>query len=148
MSADFDLSIDRTSLSLSALVLHGDRQDGWCLMPGWQVPALVPNNAYASSPNTHGAVATHATWQLGFMSGDVVLSGADNPADRANAIAELRAALSRLSFTITQDWGGQTETWTTQGYSTITPSPLSYVSVTRDEPVYSLSIPVYPLAVP
>ena len=148
MSDSFDISLDRTSLSLAALVLHGDRQDGWCLMPGWQIPGLVPNNAYASSPNTHGAVATHATWQLGFMSGDVVLVGAANATDRANQVAELRVALSRLSFPLTQDWGSHSEEWTTQGFSTITPSPLTYISVSRDEPVYSLTIPVYPLAVP
>ena len=140
----FDISLDRTSLSLAALVLHGERQDGWCLMPGRQMPAQVPQTLYASSPLTDGATATHSTWQLAFMSGDVVLSGAASSAARADAIAELRAALSRLSFSLTATWGGVPEEWVTEGRCTMTPSPLTYLSVTREEPIYSLNLPVRP----
>jgi hypothetical protein len=145
--SNFDLSIDRSDMEgdLDPLVLHGDRQPGWCLMPGWQMPGEDVNIAWATSPTTEGAVATHATTQQAIMSGDVLWEAdeGDGPTERAAAVAELKAALRRLSYTVTSDWNGVDDDWLCNRAS-IVPSPLDYLSVDRDMPIYSLTIPCYP----
>ena len=143
--ATFSLSIDRTSLSLPPLVLHGDRQAGWCLMPGWQMPGQQARIAYAASPYLHGDVATDWTWQQGVMSGDV-LPVAEDRADLDAIVSELRTALGRLSYDVTVEWNGVSETWRCDPGS-MSPSSLTWISIGRNEPVYSLSIPCYPLGV-
>jgi hypothetical protein len=42
-------------------------------------------------------------------------------------------------------WNSHDEDWVTEGAASITPSPLTWLSVSRDEPVFSISIPVRPL---
>jgi hypothetical protein len=140
----FTVSIDRTDLSLSALVIQGNtRQAGWNAMPGWQIPDFMPVVETASSPYLHGSVATGWRYQDGILSGDVFPVVADAAA-LATAVAEMRAALGRLSYTVTTNVNGDVSVWSAQPGS-MTRSPLDAIKVGRNEPVWSLTIPVYPI---
>jgi alpha-D-ribose 1-methylphosphonate 5-phosphate C-P lyase len=139
--SEFTLSIDRSDMAgdLDPLVIHGTRETGWCVMPGWQLPGEDVNVTHATSPVTDGGVATHATAAVAIMSGDVLLN-VDDAADRTAAVAELKAALRRLAYTVTVTWNGVDEDWLCNRAS-IVPSPLDYISVDRDMPIYTLTIP-------
>jgi hypothetical protein len=141
----FTASIDRSSLSLDPLVLNAGFEGVWGVLPGWQMPGRQARVTYASSPYLHGDVATHWTWQHGMMSGDVTPQ-VDTPADMHAAVDALVAAIGRLSYEVTTTWNGVPTVWRCDPGS-LTPSAVDYVELRDNQPVYSLSIPCYPLPV-
>lgn len=143
---NFDITIDRTGMDPSTgLVLSGVRQAGWCLMPGWQLPAQIAQTRYVTSDVLHGDTPVSSTWLHTAMSGDVLLE-AEDAGERAAAIAELQEALGRVTFAATVNWNGDESVWRCDRGS-MTPSAMDYLSVAREQPVYTLTIPCYPLPI-
>ena len=146
MTVEFTLSIDRTSLSLTPLVLSGvDDASVWGVLAGWQMPGKDAVVIRASSPLTHGSTPTHWKWQDAVMSGEVAAQAASTGA-LAAAIADLEAAIGRLEYDVevTRNgvpWG----TWRC-GPGSLTPSPLDYVNLRDDQQAFSLTIPCFPVA--
>lgn len=140
--SDFDIIIGRPSLSLPDLVLHGDRQPGWCLMPNFTPPlSLLSESQTAGATWLNGAPVISATFADPVMSGDI-LPEADDTADLAALIAEMRAAISPLSFPVQVVWKGFEFPIQTGRRGSLTISPIDWrLHVETDAPVFSLSIP-------
>lgn len=140
------ITIDRTSLSLTPLVLSGS-DDGttWGILPGFQMPGQIPRTIYADSPFLHGSVAVSSTWQQAFLAFDACPEVADATGLTA-ATAELRAALGQLAYTATVALNGAESTWECDPGS-LTPAPVDRPEIVANRPVYAVSIPCYPLPV-
>lgn len=142
---DLTISIDQTDLSLDPLVLSGVTDaNTWGILPGFTMPGLVARNVEAESPFLHGSVVVRSTWQKAFFNLDVfprVTTGAE----LATAYGELVAASGQFSYDATVTLNGVASVWRCDCAS-ISPSPLDYPELVTNAPVYSLSIPVYPIA--
>lgn len=138
-------SIARTSLSLSPLVLSAnDDSNTWGILPGYTPPGRIARVRYASSNFTHGDVAVGSTWQQAVHSFDVSPTVA-SAAGLAAAVAELQAALGQFTYLTTVTRNGVAEVWTCDTGS-LSPAPLDVNEVDHHQPVYSVTIPCYPVA--
>jgi hypothetical protein len=138
------ISLDRTSLSLSPLVLSGVTDTNvWGILPGFQLPGQVPRVTYAESPFVHGAVAVGSTYQQAVLGFSVFPRVADAAA-LSTAVAGLRAALGQFAYTATVAWNGDTSTWECDPGS-LTPQPVDLPELRANAPVYEVSIPCYPI---
>ena len=138
------ISVDRTSLSLGPLVFSAnDDANVWGIMPGYQQPGLVPETRVASSPLTHGEVATRFKWQQALHQFDAFPNVASAAALTA-AKAEVRAALGRLSYSVTVTENGQATIWDCQPGSFM-PSPIDYPELDALHPAFAITIPCHPI---
>jgi hypothetical protein len=112
-------------------------------MPDWQLPGLDPETVTAGSNWLHGTPAVSFTWRDGVFSGSV-FPVADDATDLADLVAQMRAALGRLSFPLVTVWGSVSQTWTARPGGLV-PSPVRAYHVKLDRPVYSLTIPCHPI---
>ena len=143
--ATLSISIDRTSLGLGPLVFSGnDDANVWGILPGYQQPGLEPETRVATSPFTHGEVATRFKWRQAMHQFDAFPSVA-SAAAMTTAENEVRAALGRLSYTVTVNNNGQVTTWDAQPGSFV-PSPIDWPELDGLYPAYSITIPCYPIA--
>ena len=140
------VSVDRTDLSLSPLVFSAS-DDGtpWGILPGYQMPGLVPQVRTAASDFTHGEVATSWKWTQARIAFDAFPDAASGAALLA-AVDEVRAALGRLSYSVTTTWNGSALTWAAMP-GACEPSGVDAPELDANQPVYSITIPVYPVGV-
>lgn len=138
------VSIDRTDLSLSPLVFSAV-EDGttWGILPGYQMPGLVPQVRTATSNFVHGEVATGWTWTQARITFDAA-PDVESAAALLAAVDEVRAALGRLSYSVTTTWNGAAQTWTAMP-GACQPSTIDAPELDANQPVYSITIPVYPV---
>ena len=72
MATTFDVTIDRTSLTLDPLELHGTaEQAGWCLMPDVQIPGAEAEIRTVGSDWLDGTPAASFTYRDGIFSASV-----------------------------------------------------------------------------
>lgn len=143
------VTIDRTSLSKAALVISG-ANDGTTLgLTACQPPSKVARITYAPDhPDMDGSVALSATWQQALLGFNVVTDQAPDEATVAAQIAELTEALSQFGYLVTTQVGNApAEVWSAQrGSIALASSDGRAFSDLRDHnPVYSVTIPVYPI---
>lgn len=140
------ISIDRTSLSLSALVFSGSL-DGTVLgIVNYQPPAFQMRVNYApDSADVHGSEALSASYQQALLSFDWMRDASTTETQVQAAREEVRAALAQFSFTVTtQVSGAPAEVWSASPGS-LTPPARTYMDLTHLTPVFGVSIPVYPI---
>jgi hypothetical protein len=129
---------------IGSLTLHGDRQPGLCLMPNFTLPSQVPAMTFADSDSLDGEVPTSDRLTNSSFSGDVLPVAADL-ADLRSLVADLRAAISPRTFTVSVPWLDETYTCYRGSLSI---SPITWLTVARNEPVFSLTIPCHPVPTP
>jgi hypothetical protein len=141
------ITVDRTSLSLSALVFSASLDANALGIVGYQPPALQQRIAYApDSVNIHGSEAIAASYQQAVLGWDWIRDGATE-AQVQTSFDEVADALAQFSFTITTQVSGATaQVWSADPGS-MTPAARSYVDLVNPGiQVFSASVPVYPIA--
>lgn len=142
------VSIDRTSLGLSALVFSG-ADDGtlWGIVgDSFQSPSKHARVTYASdSPWVHGSVATGWSWQQGLLSFDAT-PAVSSEADLKAAVAEVETALARLAYEATSTPNGVPDVWRCDPGSIVLSGGRSFVDLRDFDPVYTVTIPCYPVS--
>jgi hypothetical protein len=149
MTSALQVSIDRTSLSLATLVLPGSRDGSGMHLVAYSPPALQARTAYMpDAPGIHGSEAVSWSWQQALLSFNVKMTAATETALRANYLA-LVAAISQFpSFTVTTILSGAAaEVWTANPGSIqlVDPAGRTPGDVHNLNPVYAVTIPVYPI---
>lgn len=105
------LSIDRTALSLAALVIADDPSTGlWIAEDGFGRPGRLWRRTSVSSPFIHGSVQTRATLEQASIPVTIYAQGATTAALRTK-MAELDDALSQWIYDVTITEDGQATTF-------------------------------------
>lgn len=135
------ISITRGDSSL----LEFSDTDGpaWGILPGFLVPAAIPNVAYASSPFHHGATAVQWSYQQAFLQFDANVI-VDSASDLTDAMNDVKAQLGRLDYTTTVDWNGEVTVWSCNP-GTFQPAALGLYEASENRPTFSITIPCYPI---
>jgi hypothetical protein len=140
------ITIDRTSLGLTPLVLSG-ASDGVALgIVSYQEPADIPRYLWApDSVNVEGSELISASSEQANLGFDWVSDAAANEAAVASAKAEVLAAVRQFSFQVTtQVSDAPAEVWAANRGAQ-TPSPRTYEDLANHNPVFAVTIPVYPI---
>lgn len=146
------ISIDRTGMvgDPEPLVLLGHKgsSDTVLGITGYRDPAKQVRVAYAPpSRFAHGEVPLGWSWQQSQLLFDVVPFGATETTGKA-AIAELEAAITRLSFEVTVTVNGApAETWTCTAGEVVPVRERSFVDLRYSNPAWSVSLPCHPVPV-
>lgn len=140
------ISIDRTSLSLSPLVLSASLGTTLGIV-GYQAPALAWRLGYLpDSDDVHGSELQSAAYQQAILGFDWVRDGGATETQVAASYAEVAAAIGQFSYTVTtQVSGAPAQVWSADPGS-MPASPRSYPDLVNRNPVYAVTIPVYPIA--
>jgi hypothetical protein len=141
------ISIDRTSLSLSPLAFSG-ANDGTTLgVVSYQPPALQWRVTYMpDSIDSHGSEAVGAAYQQALLSFDWVRDGGATETQVKASFDEVVAALGQFSYTVTtQVSGAPAQVWAADP-GALAPSPRTYADLANRTPVFTVTIPVYPIA--
>jgi hypothetical protein len=142
------ISIDRTSMTLSALVLTGHVDVSRVLsVSDYQEPAMQPRIQYApSSDDVSGEMPLGWVWQDSILGFNVFSDASATEADMRSKIAELTAAVARLSYETTVTVSdADPEVWTCRPGSVTPVGGRSLVDMRLHNPVWSVAIPVYPI---
>lgn len=145
--ATASLAIDRTSMSLSALVFSGSSGSTFGLMD-LSEPTMLARTEYASAARfIEGAVAVASTWDLTAIGAVVEIDAASDAAFKT-AYLEVVAALKRLSYNVTITKNGTASVYQSQGRGTLSPAKnLDKLDLDRKAQLYNLTIPVHPVPV-
>lgn len=141
------LSIDRTGLSLSALVFDGADTGTTHVLVEMNEPARVNRTSYASAGRfMHGLVPVASTWEHTTLAATVRLEAA-SAAALETAKDALVAALGQFSFTVTTTVNGVANVWQAErGSMVLAGDSLEYENLRRDVERYRITIPVHPVA--
>jgi hypothetical protein len=139
------VSIDRTSLSLSPLVFSATADANPLGLAAYTPPARQARVIYApDSINIHGSEALGMSWQQALLNFDWFRESTTEAQLQA-AYAEVVAAVEQFSYLVTtQVSDAPAEVWRADPGS-VTPSQRDYADLANLSPVYSVSIPVYPI---
>lgn len=148
MTVALTITIDRTGLSLSPLVLSGVDDDHDYGITAYQPPALQARVGYMpDSGDIDGSEAISSSWQQSLLGFSFVPDHADDETDVQASYAEVAAAVGQFSFTVTtQVSGAPAQVWSAdRGSIALAAGSRSYLDLTAVPPVYSITIPVYPV---
>lgn len=151
MTSALSISIDRSGMpgSLSPLVLHGSVDSSVRRIVAYSPPAKQARIKWGpDSDDVEGSEALAATWQQALMGFKVKMVAATETLLQAGVV-ELEAALAQFAFTVTtQLSGAPAQVWAANRGSIQladsdgrTPSDVHNLN-----PVYAVTIPVYPIA--
>lgn len=141
------ISIDRTSLTLPALVLLGHGTAPGLAVEGYTEPTLRPRVAYAADSDwVDGSMPLSMSWQESLIGFSVFADAAASEAQARGWIAELVRALGRLRYLVTITVNNApAETWTCAPGS-VTPTGSRTSANMRDyDQVWEVSIPCQPI---
>lgn len=141
------ISIDRTSLSLSPLILTGhDDPTRVMSVADYMEPALQARINYAPTGDGHGDMPLGWSWQESLLNFSVFLENAASESAARAAVATVVAAVSRLSYTATVTVNGASpETWTCRPGSVVPAGDRTTSDLRTHANVWAVSIPVYPV---
>lgn len=143
------LTIDRSSLSLSPLVMSATRSDATDLgVVSWREPAMQSRLILApESRLIAGDQMIGSTLQQTLLSFQVMPLDAASESEVRTVIEALMTAVCRQpSFTVTDAISGAPDrTWSCNPGSVIPDSDRSLVDLKHLVPVWSVSIPAYPI---
>ena len=140
------VTIDRTSLSLPPLVLSGTRDSNALAIVSYQAPSTLARVGYMpDSADTHGSEAISFAYQQAILGFDWVRDGGSTETQVQASRNEVAAALAQFSYSVTtQISGAPAEAWTADPGSQV-PSARTYADLMNRNPVYAVTIPVYPI---
>jgi hypothetical protein len=143
----FDISIDRTSLSLAPLEMSGNDGATTALkVTTYRAPAMQARVKYApSSEYVHGDVPLAWSWQQAILTFDVTTRGAATEAAAKAAVAELVEAVARLSYTVTVTEDGVVEAWACDPGTVAPRDDRNRVDLEYHSTVWTVSIPCHPI---
>lgn len=141
------ITISRTSLSLSPLVLSGTYDSNALGVTNYQPPAEVPRYGWApDSADVNGSELISVALEQANLSFDVVTDQATTATVSQSLRDQVRAAVGQFSFTVTtQVDGAPAEVWSASR-GQFSPAPRTYEDMANHNPTYSVTIPVYPIA--
>lgn len=141
------ISIDRTSMSLSPLLLTGHDNPARLLsVSGYREPAMQARINYAPTGDSHGDIPLGWSYQQSLIGFNVFDELGDTEADARAAIAELSAALGRLTYTVTITVGdADPETWTCNPGSIAPADDRTTTDLQTHANVWAVTIPAYPI---
>lgn len=148
MAALGSVSIDRTSLSLSALVIDTDGFDTYYVDAAGlgRVGRTWRETTATSSPFVHGVLVTGSVLDDAVLPLVVRVQAASSSA-LDTAVTALEDALAQFSYPVTVVVDGVTKVWTARP-ATIqsTDALIDFARVTNHFEDLSISIPVYPVS--
>lgn len=145
--SELTISIDRTSLTLDPLVLTGHLEPTRFLsVSDYQEPAIQPRINYAPEGDTHGSLPLSWSYQESILGFNAFYEGGASETEMRSRIAELTAALGRLSYETTVTVSdADPEVWTCRPGSITPVGGRTRSDMRFFNPVWSVAIPVYPI---
>lgn len=143
------ISIDRTSLSLSALVLSGAVDANDYGITSYSPPGLQQRRKQMpDADSVHGSEITGTAYQQAILGFSWVPDQATDETDVQAAYLEVAAAIGQFEFTVTTQVGGApAQVWSANaGDIDLAGGSRTYTDLEHSNPVYSVTIPVYPIA--
>lgn len=130
------------------LVLSGTPNVGDLGVTRYSPPALQSRLVYMpDSASVDGSEATAASWQQALLTFDWVPDTATDEGDVAASYADVVAAIAQFEFTVTtQVSDAAAEVWSAnRGSIVLAGGSRDYTSLVNKNPVYTVTIPVYPI---
>lgn len=146
--ATITISIDRTALSLSPLVMDGNADGTSGLaVANYTDPALQARIQYApSSLEQHGDLALGWTWQQTILGFDVFPDDQASEAAAQALVDELRDAITQaLEFDVTVTKGGSVEVWTCNPGSLVPVGGRTVANLEEHDAVWTVTLPCFPV---
>lgn len=144
--AEVLVSIDRTSLTLPALVLSGGFSAASWGITEFTPPGLIMRTTRAPSPFIDGDGPVIAASAQEAMLGISAFPLVSTEADRQAAVLALRDALRRYAYTVTTTEGSAApQTWKASPGSVVPVGSRTFADLMTSQPVYSITIPVHPI---
>lgn len=131
------------------LVLSGTPGVGDLGVTRYSPPALQARLTYMpDNPSIDGSEATGAAWQQSLLTFDWVPDTATDEGDVAASYADVVAAIAQFEFTVTTEVSDAVEeVWSAnRGSIVLSGGSREYTSLVNKNPVYTVTIPVYPIA--
>lgn len=139
------VSIDRSALSLSPLVLSGTAGAQPLAVASYQEPAIMHRIRYApQSDYIHGSLALGSVLDHTLLQFDVFPDAAATESAARTALVTLRVALNQFSYAVTVTINGVAETWRCDPGS-VGAAQRTYVNMHHFNVVHPVSIPCYPV---
>lgn len=140
------ITVSRTALSLPDLVFSG-RLGTTLGVVNYQPAALLWRRDYMpDSADAHGSELVAASYQQAILGWDWVREDGSTETQVQASRKEVEAALAQFSYTITtQVSDAPAEVWSADPGDQ-TPSARTYEDLANSNPVYAVSVPVYPIA--
>lgn len=148
ITPSLSISIDRTSLSLGALVLYGSNGGGTLAVSRFVEPGQVARIVYAPDvPGLSGSIPLASSYQQAVLSFDAFPADAATEAIAQAAIGDLRAALAQFSYQVTTIVSGSQNVWAcdTGSISLANPEGRTYADLANLNPTYAVTIPCKPM---
>jgi hypothetical protein len=141
------LTISRTELSLSPLVLSGSIDANPLGVRDFVEPARQARVKYApDSAYQHGSVPLASSWQQSVLGWDVFTDQAATEAASRTLLDSLWAALGQFSFTVTDVVdGAPARIWTCATGSMVPIGPRTLMDLEHHHPVWAVTIPCHPI---
>jgi hypothetical protein len=140
------ISIDRTSLSLTPLVLSAVDDANPLGIVNFTEPGRIARIRYAPPSDIfHGDSALAMTYQQALLAFDVVTDQAATEQASRDLLDDLRDALGQFPYTTTTIVNGATpQVWTCDPGS-VAPIARTWFNLENLDPVASVTIPCYPI---
>lgn len=144
--ASLTITISRTALSLPDLVFSGTDDANVLGIASYQQPALQPRFAMMpDSADVHGDEPFAWAYQQAVLGFDWFRAAGSTETEVQASRIEVATALAQFSFLVTtQVSGAPAEAWSARPGAQV-PSARTYSDLTYANPVFAVSIPVYPI---
>lgn len=140
------VSIDRSSLSLSALTITDDGATYQLAQDGLGRPGITWRLASApDSANVHGTEYVGAAREQSSLPLTVIVKAASSSALNT-AVAALEDALSQFAYDVTVTVDGVAKVWPASPAAWSFTTPVSPAQVTQFYTLMTITLPVYPIA--
>ncbi len=142
------ISINRTGMagSPAALTFSATPAVGELGVTNYREPQLQPRLRTVSADDIHGERTQAWSWQQTILAWDVVTDASATEAESRALVAEIRAAVSRLSYAVTVTVNGATaEVWSCTVGSANYTGDRTYADLVDHNPVIAVSIPCHPV---
>lgn len=142
------ISIDRTGMagSPAALTFSATPGVGERGITNYREPMLQTRRRTVEADDIHGERTQAWKWQQTILAFDVVTDASATEAESRALVAEIRAAVSRLSYAVTVTVNGATaEVWACTVGSANYRDARMYADLVDHNPVVSVSIPCHPV---
>lgn len=133
----------------TALVLSGSDDESDLGVTDYQPPALMGRLlSMPDSADVDGTEYVAASWQQAILGFNWCADRADTEAEALTAYNEVVAAIGQFSFEVTTQVSGATaQTWSAnRGSISLVGQSRTIIDLSTRRPVYSVTIPVHPIA--
>lgn len=144
----FTISIDRTGMagSPAPLTFSGTPGVGELGVVNYREPRLQTRRRTLEADDIHGVRTQAWKWQESILSFDVVTDASSTEAESRGYVTDIRAAISRLSYSVTVTVNGATaEVWACTVGDVNYAADRAYQDLASHNPVLEVSIPCHPV---